>query len=158
MYIGKLSIVTVFGMAMGWLEAVTVVYIRKILYAEKVINLTKVIIEQIDLNIMRIEQTREVATIIMLFTFSLLIEKNWYRRLAIFLWVFAIWDIFYYIALKMLINWPISLTTVDCLFLIPVPWIAPVYLPVLISIIMLITSGLLLFKDKYKFEKLNSQK
>jgi len=141
---GKLSIATIFGIAMGWLEAVTVVYIRKILYAEKVIDLTRVVVEQANSTVMRIEQTREVSTIIILVTLSLLIEKTWHRRLAIFLWVFAIWDIFYYIALKILINWPASLATIDCLFLIPAPWIAPVYVPVSISIIMLITSGFLL--------------
>ena len=101
-------------MAMGWLEAVTVIYIRKILSAEKVIDLTRIVIEQANLTVIRLEQTREATTIIILVTLALLAGKTWRRRLGIFLWVFAIWDIFYYLVLKLLINWPPSLTTIDC--------------------------------------------
>ncbi len=128
---------------MGWLEAVTVIYIRKILSAEKVIDLTKVVIEQANLTVIRLEQTREATTIIILVTLALLAGKTWRKRLGIFLWTFAIWDIFYYLVLKLLIGWPPSLTTIDCLFLIPVPWIAPVYVPIILSIMMLIISVIL---------------
>ena len=139
----KLSIITIFGMAMGWLEAVTVIYIRKVLSAEKVIDLTKVVIEQANLTVIRLEQTREATTLIMLVTLSLVAGRTFRERLGIFLWVFAIWDIFYYLVLKLLINWPPSLTTIDCLFLIPVPWIAPVYVPIMLSVMMLIISVIL---------------
>ncbi len=125
---------------MGYLEAVVVVYIRKILILEGIVDLTKMVISQVPAALIRIEISREVATIIMLVTLSLLIEKNKWMRLSVFLWTFAIWDIFYYASLKILIDWPQSLTTIDCLFLIPCPWIAPVWVPFLIMPIFLIAS------------------
>ncbi len=139
----RLGLLTIFAIAMGWLEAVTVIYIRRILSAEKVIDLTRVVIKSANLTVIRLEQSREATTIIMLITLAFLSGKKFRQRLGIFLWAFAIWDIFYYITLKLLINWPPSLSTTDCLFLIPVPWIAPVYVPITLSIIMLISSVLL---------------
>jgi len=41
----------------------------------------------------------------------------------VFLWAFAIWDIFYYAALWATVRWPLSLRDPDILFLIPVPWL-----------------------------------
>jgi hypothetical protein len=138
--ITKYSILTCFGIAMGYLEAVVVVYIRKILSLEGVVDLTKMVVSQIPEYLINMEITREASTIVMLVTLSLLIEQNKWMRLSIFLWVFAVWDIFYYVSLKILINWPPSLSTVDCLFLIPIPWIAPVWIPFLVMPIFLIIS------------------
>ncbi len=50
-----------------------------------------------------------------------------------FLWTFAIWDVAYYATLCATIRWPSSLTDTDVLFLIPVPWISPVWFPLLVS-------------------------
>ena len=136
----KYSLVACFGVAMGHLEAVVVVYIRKILSIGDVADQTKWLIAQVPADWIRIEISREVSTIVMLVTLALLIEKNIWRRLSVFLWVFAIWDIFYYVSLKVLTGWPKSLATLDCLFLIPVPWIAPVWLPLLVMTIFLIAS------------------
>jgi hypothetical protein len=47
---------------------------------------------------------------------------------------FGTWDLFYYVFLKVLVDWPASLFTWDILFLIPVPWVAPVLAPTLVSI------------------------
>ncbi|OIN96506.1 hypothetical protein AUJ66_05990 [Candidatus Desantisbacteria bacterium CG1_02_38_46] len=140
MNLKKLSILTIFGIAMGWWEGVVVVYIRKILQLSA-IDLTKIVMEQVPRSLLIIEQTREVATIVILVTIALLLEKNWIRRLATFLWVFAIWDIFYYVTLKILINWPPSLSTIDCLFLIPCPWTAPVWIPLITMVGFLVLSG-----------------
>jgi hypothetical protein len=133
-------------MAMGHLEAVVVVYIRKILGIGELVDQSKELIASVPTDLIRIEISREVATIVMLVTLALLIEKNIWRRLSVFLWVFAIWDIFYYVGLKVLIGWPKSLTTLDCLFLIPIPWIAPVWLPLLVMTVFLIVSIWILHK------------
>jgi hypothetical protein len=58
------------------------------------------------------------------------------KKLGAFLLVFGIWDIFYYVFLKVLLDWPSSLLTMDVLFLIPAPWISPVLVPVCISVVM----------------------
>lgn len=148
--LSKYSVLACFGIAMGWLEGVVVVYIRKILN-NTVPDLTKMVMEQIPAGLIKIEITREAATIIMLLTLSLLVERNKWMRLSVFLWVFAIWDIFYYVALKVLINWPPSLGTIDCLFLIPVPWIAPVWVPFVVMACFLALS--IFIRKKYELRQ-----
>ena len=79
------------------------------------------------------EKLREAATLIMLVTVSFLAASRARERWALFLWCFAIWDLIYYLGLRLLIHWPNSLLTMDVLFLIPVPWFAQIWFPVAIS-------------------------
>ena len=69
-------------------------------------------------------------------------------RFGAFLIVFGVWDIVYYVALYCMLRWPPSLLTMDVLFLIPPGpwWNQPVWLPVLISSLM-IAAGVALFRD-----------
>ncbi len=143
----KYFVLSCFGAAMGYLEAVVVVYLRKILSIGGVVDLTKLVMSQVPPDLLRIEISREVSTIIMLVAIAVLVEKNRWLRLSAFLWVFAMWDIFYYAALKILIDWPKSLTTLDCLFLIPIPLIAPIWFPLLVMIIFLAASIWMLRKN-----------
>lgn len=39
----------------------------------------------------------------------------------------------YYLSLRLLTGWPPRLDTVDVYFLIPVPWVGPVWLPLVID-------------------------
>src|SRR6266481_2867407 len=59
------------------------------------------------------------------------------RAAAVFLWTFALWDIVYYAGLWATVRWPLSLRDPDVLFLIPVPWISPVWFPLLVSALAL---------------------
>ena len=137
---------TAFGIAMGYLEAVVVVYIRHILdVVPTPEHLDPEAIAQVPDWLISTEQTREAATIVMLVALALLTGRTRVQKLAVFLFAFGVWDIFYYIGLKALINWPASLATIDCLFLIPQPWYAPVWVPVVISVGM-IAVALLLFR------------
>ncbi|MGC8943970.1 MAG: hypothetical protein ACP5IV_00440 [Caldisericia bacterium] len=52
--------------------------------------------------------------------------KNFIQKLSYFIYTFGVWDIFYYITLKIFLNRPQSILAWDILFLIPVPWIRPV--------------------------------
>jgi len=85
-----------------------------------------------------IEKTREVATIIMLISLAALVGEEWLDQVVVFLWTFAFWDLFYYVSLYILIKWPPRLTTMDVLFLIPRPWIAPVWFPIGVSSLTII--------------------
>jgi len=67
-----------------------------------------------------------------------LVGDTWLEKGVFFLWTFAFWDLFYYIYLYILIKWPPTFKTIDVLFLIPVPWIAPVWFPIGISSITII--------------------
>lgn len=147
-FISKLSLLTLFGIAFGHLEAVVVAYIRNILKnipIEKWGEATIVGAMQKH-QLLFIEQTRESATIIILFSLSLLLGKRKLEKFCIFLWVFAIWDIVYYLSLYILLGWPPSLLTQDCYFLIPAPWVGPVILPVAVSVLILIISGYVLWR------------
>ncbi len=143
-----LALLSAFAIAMGYLEAVVVVYIRKILdIVPAPEDLTTEYLEQVPDWLMSTEQTREAATIIMLVALALLVGRTGAQKLGTFLFTFGVWDIFYYVSLKALINWPASLATQDCLFLIPQPWYAPVWMPVLASLGMIML-GLVLLRRR----------
>jgi len=133
----KFSLLALFGIAMAHLEGVVVVYLRKaigILDADS----NKEAVERIDPWYLKVEMTREAATIIMLGVIAWLAGTTWVERGVMFLWTFAFWDLFYYVSLYILIKWPPSLKTIDVLFLIPKPWIAPVWFPVGVSSLTII--------------------
>ena len=85
---------------------------------------------------MSIELGRELATLVMLMSIALVVGKKRWERYGWFLFLFGVWDIWYYIWLKLTVDWPSSLFDWDILFLIPVPWISPVIAPVLIAFSM----------------------
>ncbi len=80
-----------------------------------------------------VEVFRETATMLMLLSVAIVAEHRRGERFAIFLWVFALWDISYYAALWATVRWPDSPTSSDVLFFIPVPWTSQVWFPILIS-------------------------
>ena len=130
-----------FSIAMADVEAMIVVYLRRFVpleWWEKTTSYAELIRLIRDAGIMWSEQTREFATIVMLISVAYLFGRNLRERWAGFLISFGIWDIFYYLFLYVWIRWPSSLLTWDVLFLIPLPWVAPVFVPVLISCIMIV--------------------
>ncbi len=135
---------TIFGIAMGFLETAVVIYLRRIYYPDGF----KFPLVEIENGILSVEILREVATIIMLFAIGFLAGKTKLQRFAFFIYSFAIWDIFYYVFLKMFLDWPESLLTPDILFLIPVPWIGPVIAPIILSLSMIILSWSIIRYDE----------
>jgi hypothetical protein len=135
--ISKLSLLAIFGIAMAHLEGVVVVYLRKALGMPDSES-NKESVEKFPERYLRIEMTREAATIIMLVIIGYLTGGSWIEKGLFFLWTFAFWDLFYYLSLYILIKWPPRFTTIDVLFLIPKPWIAPVWFPITISCITII--------------------
>ena len=141
----KYFLLAVFGIAMAHLEGVVVVYLRKI-FGVTNSQTNNDLLKNFSKQYIFIEQTREVATIVMLVIIAILVGITWLDRIIVFLWTFAFWDLFYYLSLYVLIKWPTKLTTIDVLFLIPRPWIAPVWIPIGISSITILTiTALLLF-------------
>ena len=61
----------------------------------------------------------------MLLAVAYIAGGNGPQRFGYFLLSFGIWDVFYYVFLKVLIGWPESLLTWDVLFLIPLTWVGP---------------------------------
>ena len=128
----KFLFLALFGIAMAHLEGVVVVYLRKMLGITNSES-NEVSLDKFPKQYIFIEKTREAATIVMLVCLSVLVGKTWFDKLVVFLWTFAFWDLFYYFSLYLLIKWPPNFTTIDVLFLIPKPWIAPVWFPIGIS-------------------------
>jgi hypothetical protein len=85
-----------------------------------------------------IEVGREGATMLMLAAVALAVASNFHQWFAAFSIVFGVWDIMFYVFLKLMIHWPESLSTWDILFLIPLPWVGPVWAPVLVALTMII--------------------
>jgi hypothetical protein len=141
-----------FSIAMGFLETAVVVYLRKLFYPDGF----RFPLVQIPHDIASIEVLRELATVIMLLGAAVLAGKNSSQRFAFFVYAFAIWDVFYYVFLKLLLNWPDSLLTWDILFLIPVPWIGPVIAPCIVSSTMIMLTLVIVFHgEKGYLTKIN---
>ncbi len=84
-----------------------------------------------------LERAREAATLILLVSAAVLSAKLPSARFAAFLFLFGLWDLVYYATLRLTLDWPARLGDWDLLFLLPVPWLAPVYAPVSIALTML---------------------
>ena len=128
----RLAWSALFAVAMAYLEAAVVVYLRELYYPEGFRFPLKMIPEPMIL----VELGREAATLVMLAAVAVLCGRSLWERFAWFLWVFGVWDIWYYIWLKVTIDWPATLLDWDILFLIPLPWIGPVLAPLAVAVSM----------------------
>ena len=126
--------VTIYSIAMGLLETAVVVYLRKLYYPHGFSFPLAPVHDDIAI----VELWRELATLFMLVSIGILAGRNRAEKFAYFLYSFAIWDLFYYVFLKVLIDWPQSLMTWDILFLLPVPWVGPVITPCIIAVTMIL--------------------
>jgi hypothetical protein len=139
----RLAILVLFATAMGWLEAVVVVYIRGLLGIARhdTIPAAGEVMRRLAALpwLLPTEQTREAATLLMLATVAVLSATTFRSRFGAFLVLFGTWDIVYYVGLYALLRWPPSLMTMDLLFLLPPHpwWYQPVWVPVLVSCVMI---------------------
>jgi hypothetical protein len=139
-----------FAAAFGYVEAAVVVYLRHIyeplrqaLYPDRaagdlfpLIPIARLSSEH--LRLLTVELGREAATLLMLSGAGLLAARERRQWIAGFVVAFGIWDISFYVFLKVLLDWPVSLLTWDILFLIPVPWAGPVLAPLIVSAVMIV--------------------
>lgn len=140
----KIALLSIFSIAMGFMETAVVVYLRKIYYPAGF----DFPLIPISSDIALIEFYREASTIIMLLGIGIIAGRTISQRFAFFIYCFAIWDIFYYVFLKISIDWPQSFFTWDILFLIPVPWVGPVLAPIIISLTMIIFTLCILYMQE----------
>ena len=140
-----------FGAAFGYVEASVVVYLRTIYepIRQKIsprpsgelfpLITPQQLAEAGPENTRRLwtELGREAATLLMLAAIGLAVAGNFQQWAAAFLIAFGVWDICFYLFLRLLIHWPESVMTWDILFLIPVPWVGPVLAPVIVSLSMI---------------------
>lgn len=141
----KIIWAAIFSISMGFVEAAVVVYLRRIYYPGGFAFPLKPLTD----SLIGIEVLRETATIFMLLSIAVLAGKRIWERFAYFLFCFGVWDIFYYVWLKVLLDWPSTIFDWDILFLMPMPWIGPVIAPVTISMLMILL-GLFIIYSFYK--------
>lgn len=140
----RLLATVAFGAAFGWVEAAVVVYLRRIVYPGG-FALPLVPIEP---QLAVVELTRELATLAMLAAVAMLAGRTRWQRFAAFLVAFGAWDLVYYLGLKLALDWPASLATWDVLFLLPWPWLGPVYAPAAVAVLMLVFGGLVFRREE----------
>jgi hypothetical protein len=143
----KLLIAVVFSMAFGYIESAVVVYLRELFHP----NGFTFPMEVFDATpqarrLMLTEVGREAATLVLIVTAGWLFGSLLQERVAYSLIIFAVWDIFYYVWLKVLLDWPATLMDWDILFLIPLVWAAPVLYPVLASLVMFAFGAAVLYR------------
>ncbi|MHC4981946.1 MAG: hypothetical protein ACYTF6_02115 [Planctomycetota bacterium] len=91
--------------------------------------------------LLAIELARELSPLAALLAMAWGLRRRPREVAAFFMLGFGIWDISYYAFLKLLLDWPASLTTWDILYLIPTAWVAPVWAPLVVSV-TLVAGGL----------------
>lgn len=111
----RFAALTVFALAFGVEEAIVVVYLR---HLPSFATLAY-----------RLEIVREFCTLLVIGGVAYLAAPSAALRARAFAFAFGVWDIVYYLGLWQFSGFP-RLTDYDVLFLIPVPWIAPVWAPV----------------------------
>jgi hypothetical protein len=122
--------------AMAYLESAVVVYLQRALdiTPDRLFPLRG---PEMVGDLAAIEVGREFATLVMLIGIGCLAGRAWLDRLAWTAVAFGVWDVLYYGWLWIFIGWPHSPATWDVLFLIPVPWIGPVWAPVAVSVTLI---------------------
>jgi hypothetical protein len=131
----RLAILALFSIAFAYVESAVVVYLRALYYPQG-FSLPLAVMSR---SHMFVEIGREAMTMVMLCSAAFLCTEKGNRKrqmISFFIFAFGVWDIFYYVWLKALLNWPESFLTPDILFLIPVVWVGPVVSPVLVSCAM----------------------
>ena len=137
---------TAYAIAMAFLESAVVIYLRELYYPVEF----KFPMAPIATRVAVTELFRELATMIMLLAPAALVTTRRLERFAWFSFCFGVWDIFYYVFLKAVLDWPATLLDWDILFLVPVVWVGPVLAPCIVST-GLITLGCLLLHKRHSF-------
>ncbi len=127
-------VVVLFAVAMAWMEAATVVYLRSLIGRLEPFQ-ARPLPSAPELG--AIELWREAATLLMLATVGWLAGQTWRSRFGHFALAFGVWDILYYVFLRLMCHWPRTLLDWDILFLLPLPWWGPVLSPILIAGLMI---------------------
>ena len=141
----RILVLVAFGIAFGFIEAAVVVYLRGLFYPNGFSFPIAPFSKMPGATLFVLTETgREAATLVLLVSSAWLMARDLRGRLAVFLISFAVWDVFYYVWLKVILNWPASLFDWDILFLIPTLWAGPTLAPLLTSTLMCVIAAILL--------------
>ncbi len=120
--ISRVFVLAVFAAALAFVEAAVVVDLRAVLGAGPIFPM-----KDLPPLLLSVEIGREAATLIMLVLVAMLAVRGAARRMGAFLFLFSVWDVFYYLWLRVATGWPAGVEAWDVLFLVPLPWVGPVW-------------------------------
>ena len=128
-------LVVLFAVAMAWVEAACVYDLRMMVdrlqpYQANPLPMSGALGQ--------VELVREVATLVMIAALGAVAGRTQRARLAYTALAFGVWDIFYYVWLKVISGWPTSLLDWDVLFLLPLPWWGPIIAPAAIALLLIV--------------------
>src|SRR5713226_1004524 len=141
--------VVILAVAMAWVEAAVVFYLRTMV--DRIEPYQPDPLPFFD-QLGAVELAREAATLVMLLAVGVLAGRTWRSRLGYTAVAFGVWDIFYYVFLKVMCGWPHSLLDWDILFLLPMPWWGPVLAPVSIALLLVLWGTLVSTWESYRLE------
>lgn len=151
--LARLAAVAISAIALAYTEAALVVYLRELIAPIRSLHFPSAAREALPLlsvqqlseagevfiHLLIVEVTREIAPPVVLLAMAWALRRQKGELVAFFLFGFGIWDVFYYVFLKVLLGWPPSLGTWDVLYLIPTAWVAPVWAPLVVSGTLILT-------------------
>ena len=132
------AIVMAFAIAMAWVEAASVFYIRALVDRIEPYQADPLPLDTMSGALGPVELWREAATLVMIAALGMLAGRTWRHRAGYAALAFGAWDIFYYVFLRLITGWPRTLLDWDILFLLPLPWWGPVLAPVSIALVMIL--------------------
>jgi hypothetical protein len=134
-FLRQWTLVSTYAVAMAWVEAACVYYLRVLVDRVEPHQVNPLPMDGL---LGKIEIAREGSTLVMLLMIGLLAGRSWRTRFGYTAIAFGIWDIAYYVFLRLMSGWPRSLFDWDILFLIPLPWWGPVLAPICIALLMIV--------------------
>ena len=131
-----------FAAAFAFVEAAVVVYLRALYYPGGFAFPLRVLAT----DHIAVELAREFSTLAMILAVASITAVRSWERFGFFIFIFGVWDIFFYLWLKVCINWPLTLFDWDILFLIPLPWIGPVIAPLLVALALTVCGTIIVLR------------
>ena len=141
--------VWILAFVFGWIEASAVVYLREISVRESALHATSyltdlpIALASLPGRLVALEMAREACTLVLLASVGWLAGRRPADRIGAFIAAFGIWDLTYYAVLRLVSGFPDSISTWDILFLIPSPWVAPVWAPVTVATLFVLAGSYL---------------
>lgn len=139
------------ALAFGVVEGAVAVYLREIYVRDAGLGLTsrlpdlEVALVSLPEPLLALEIAREAFTIVLLAAVGWLAGRRLADRAGAFLLSFGVWDLVYYVVIWLFTGWPMRPGAWDILFLIPIPWVAPVWAPAFVAIVFIVFGSYLFF-------------
>jgi hypothetical protein len=158
----------ILAVALAYTEACIVVYLRQAIAPLRSVHFPAAASEPLPLltlqqlreggdvypRLLVTEIAREITPLVVLLAAGWALARRKGQLAAFFLFGFGVWDIFYYVFLKILLGWPASLGTWDVLYLISTAWVAPVWAPLTVAATLVLAGASALYRGERRSGRL----